>query len=56
MKCQNCGIYEAVVKDYREIAGTTSSIASCIYCINLDDVSHIKVHSEKLNPKVLLED
>ena len=50
MKCENCGKYEARLKDYRTVDGCTGSVAHCRWCANLDDVTLYQIRTEKLDP------
>jgi len=56
MKCDNCGKYKAVAKDYRSYNGISFDLISCKYCLMLEDVSHYRVSKEKLNPKKVLQE
>jgi hypothetical protein len=55
--CWNCGKYTITNKDYRQDDfGGMNKVLSCKYCVQLNDVWHYRVRTEKLNPKqVLLE-
>ena len=57
LKCDNCGKYPAVKKDYRQDDfGSTNKILSCQYCYQLNSVWHYRVRSEKLDPKKILQE
>jgi len=50
MKCENCGKYEARVKDYRTIDGITGKALHCKWCANLDDVALYRIRVEGIDP------
>ena len=55
MKCQNCGKYEARIRDYREYKGQMNSLYVCEYCFQLDDYWFKKVNRQKrLDPKEIV--
>lgn len=50
MECENCNKYEARVKDYRTIDGTTGKVLHCRWCANLDDVTLYRIRVENIDP------
>jgi hypothetical protein len=50
MKCENCGKYEARVRDYRTIDGITGKVLHCKWCANLNDVALYRIRVEGIDP------
>ena len=50
MKCENCGKYEARVKDYRTVDGCTGKVLHCRWCANLDNVALYQIRTEGIDP------
>ena len=56
MKCENCGKYEARVRDYRTVDGCTGKVFHCRWCADLNDVTLYRIQRDELDPITFYDD